>query len=281
MGKLSPILKKVNKALDMREAARMKLAEEGGFDTSRVFTHESPSSKPLESIKEQGQFGPGIFSLEGDRAGYHDNAQDFFIRGEPFDNRDMREAVEDNYETFKALANDAFPNQNSDDILEQAITFEGLPSDLDSDYYSDLQALRARIAHRSGAPAVIQEDEFGESVQLLAGNNVRSVNAAFDPAKKESSNLLAGLGGAGILGASMLTPEQAAAADSFAAQDNDGIYADEYPTLDRIGTFLSDIETPIPLYEKPLEGLGNYLQRFGEPKTFKQQLIDAFSANPI
>ena len=281
MGKLAGVKKAIDKALDMRQAARMKRAEEMGFDTSRVFTHESPSSKPLGLIKEDGRFGPGIFSLEDGRAGYYDNAQNFLVNGEPFDNSDVREAVEGNYETFKALADSAFPNQNSDDILEQAITFEGLPSDLDSDYYADLQALRARIAQRSGAPAVIQEDEFGESVQLLAGNGVRSVNAAFDPAKKDSANLLAGLGGAGILGASMLTPEQAAAADSFAAQDNDGIYADEFPTLDRIGTFLSDIETPIPLYEKPLEGLGNYLQRFGEPKTFKQQLIDAFSANPI
>ena len=70
--------------------------------------------------------------------------------------------------------------------------------------------------------------------------------------------------------------EQAAAADSFAAQDNDGIYADEYPTLDRIGTALNKIEFPI--MGKPLEGTGRYLQRFGEPRTKWQQLKDAYGA---
>ena len=92
---------------------------------------------------------------------------------------------------------------------------------------------------------------------------------------------LAGLGSAGILGASMLTPEQAAAADSFAAQDNDGIYADEYPTLEKIGGYLERVETPIPLFQKPLEGLGTYLRRFGEPRSLSQRIMEAIDAPPI
>ena len=40
-------------------------------------------------------------------------------------------------------------------------------------------------------------------------SNIRSVNAAFDPAKKDSPNLLAGVTGAGLLGGSMFASEDA------------------------------------------------------------------------
>lgn len=116
----------------------------------------------------------------------------------------------------------------------------------------------------------------GSFVLVKDPSQVRSVNAAFDPAKKDSANLLAGIGGAGILGASMLTPEQVEASNRLSAQDNDGIYADEYPTLDRIGTVLNKLEAPI--IGAPLSGTANYLQRFGEPRSTKNRLYDSVNA---
>ena len=92
---------------------------------------------------------------------------------------------------------------------------------------------------------------------------------------------LAGLGGAGILGASMLTPEQVQASEMLSAQDNDRITADEFPVLEGIGGFLEDIEAPIPLFERPLQGFGSYLRHFGEPRSLKQRVLGAIDASPI
>ena len=53
----------------------------------------------------------------------------------------------------------------------------------------------------------------GDITVALDPTNIRSVNAAFDPAKKDSADLLASLGGAGVLGAATLSPEDARAAE--------------------------------------------------------------------
>ena len=53
-------------------------------------------------------------------------------------------------------------------------------------------------------------DTDGQSTMVAFNpNQYRSVNAAFDPAKKDSSNLLAGVTGAGLLGGSMVASEDA------------------------------------------------------------------------
>jgi hypothetical protein len=53
-------------------------------------------------------------------------------------------------------------------------------------------------------------DTNGQSTMVAFNpNQYRSVNAAFDPAKKDSSNLLASVTGAGLLGGSMLASEDA------------------------------------------------------------------------
>ena len=53
--------------------------------------------------------------------------------------------------------------------------------------------------------------DVNENLIMLDNTGIRSVNAAFDPAKRESANLLAGLGGAAVVGASV-APEDAEAA---------------------------------------------------------------------
>ena len=239
-GALGKLVKKAASHLDMRQAARMKRAEEMGFDTSSSVYHGT--AKDFDAFDPDRAIGTQFWTTTNKAA---IESGDVGAQGSG--------VVKELYHNIKNPAGwDEYDRYGIDELIQKGYDGIRLP---DPDGNATLVAFKP--------------------------NQYRSVNAAFDPAKKDSANLLAGLGGAGILGASMLTPEQAAAADSFAAQDNDGIYADEFPTLDRIGTFLSDIETPIPFYEKPLEGLGNYLQRFGEPKTFKQQLMDALSANPI
>ena len=51
--------------------------------------------------------------------------------------------------------------------------------------------------------------EYPRAIVLRDPSRIRSVDAAFDPAKKDSSNLLAGVTGAGLLGGSMVASEDA------------------------------------------------------------------------
>ena len=76
---------------------------------------------------------------------------------------------------------------------------------------AELSSINARIKELND---IARGDSF--SYIALDPTNIRSVNAAFDPTKKDSANLLAGLGafGLGVGGAaSMFAPQQANASD--------------------------------------------------------------------
>ena len=276
MGKLAGVKKAIDAALDMRAAARMKRAEEMGFDTKSPLYHGTDDADfdrfNLDNFGQNyGTWGEPSVYLTSDKdhaLDYGSEVKEVFLNKQDTKKIDGEVLLKEVYDSFESYQ--AVPFNEWRDSLTRNDIYEVL----DFDQLIGNEAVHAKA---SGAKGI--DVDFNDASISLAFDpkNIRSVNAAFDPAKKESSNLLAGLGGAGILGASMLTPEQAAAADSFAAQDNDGIYADEYPTLDRIGTALNKIEFPI--MGKPLEGTGRYLQRFGEPRTKWQQLKDAYGAS--
>ena len=250
MGKLSKVKQAVDKALDMRAAARMKRAEEMGFDTSQVYYHGTTRDIDAFSIPNDGRFslhGKGVyFAQDPKKARFADqeggNIVPAYIRGRMGSEADLRDATE-------ALGS------------RLSVGGHGARAEL----INNEMRSRGFTGYRAGDQSIVFDP-----------SNIRSVSAAFDPAKRESSNLLAGLGGAGILGALMLTPEQAAAADSFAAQDNDGIYADEFPTLDRIGTLMNKLN--LPIVGRPLEGTANYLQRLGEPRSKWDRAKDSAGA---
>ena len=441
MGKLSPILKKVNKALDMRAAARMKRAEEMGFYDNTLF--HGTAAKPTTTMDDGNIFDEFKLWEGKDPTRSTVNSEvsklGVSLAEQPAIAEDFANLASQNASDGSALLPLRF---RADKV--GSIDLQG--DELNSDIYGSVVD-----SWRDGYDAIqfnnytTPQGKKGSFVLVKDPSQIRSVNAAFDPAKKDGANLLAGLGGAGVTGGailgsdeseagagskivqalvrgaddanlpdtgwrgghtapvdpeyhaplheinktypddiyspqairhyghgdyamdkesigviqrlrgrpddevdvfravpsdapdeilpgdwvtlsenyarihgegrgdykilkgrakakklrtdgnsphefgytgavipaafglgSMLTPEQAAAADSFAAQDNDGIYADEYPTLDRIGTALNKIEFPI--IGKPLEGTGRYLQRFGEPRTKWQQLKDAYGA---
>jgi len=110
-------------------------------------------------------------------------------------------------------------------------------------------------------------DRVGDSSnQLIAldPSNIRSTNAAFDPAKKDSSNLLADMG-AGLAAtggiASMLPSDRATGT----------VTASRYPVLGDIATALRKVETPIGY---PFGGLADYLNKveFNEERGFFDRL---------
>jgi hypothetical protein len=83
-----------------------------------------------------------------------------------------------------------------------------------ADKYSSMEAASAaktKLMMNEGYDGFIDAaSDAGESV-IFDPKNIRSTFAAFDPAKKESSNLLAGLGGGAVLTGAALAPEQAQA----------------------------------------------------------------------
>ena len=59
---------------------------------------------------------------------------------------------------------------------------------------------------------LIGEDKYDTiNMNVFDGNQLRSVNAQFDPAKRDSANLLASAAGTGVLGAAALAPQEAEA----------------------------------------------------------------------
>lgn len=213
MGKLSGLkaaVEAAEKALDMSQAARMQRARDMGFDTEIKYIHESPSDTPLQEIRNDGRFG-GIFALPDERAGYYPNTQEFYLKSEPFSDTDIYRIYDERPDEVGDLIRREFGDDvDVDEYLDYAATFDNIPYELiEDDRYADLQKLRANIARIGGAEAVTQPDEFSNTVQLLGGSGVRNVNAAFDPAKKGSSNLLASLGGAAVLGGAALGSDKA------------------------------------------------------------------------
>ena len=212
MGKLSPILKKVNKALDMREAARMKRAEEMGFDTSQTYYHGTKEDirgfKGTTFLTDNPELAKTYSGKSGSVYPVH---------------------IKQDAEVIKDMEGGSW---RQDGLTTDDIAYDLFQDGADSVRFKDINDVGENAFHFADQSKGYKEfrESEAEILKKLSSENVlaikdpsqiRSVNAVFDPAKKESSNLLAGLGGAGILGASMLTPEQAAAADSFAAQDNE------------------------------------------------------------
>lgn len=56
------------------------------------------------------------------------------------------------------------------------------------------------------------------------------------------------------------------------------IVADEFPQLERLGGFIEDINTP---FGQPLQGLGQFIRKLGEPQSTEQRINGAINASPL
>jgi GNAT superfamily N-acetyltransferase len=184
-------LQAVEKGLDMSTAARLKRAEEMGFDTDTIWYHTSKEEEVITSIGENtGRFG-GIFALPGYSAEYGETTSKFYLKSESIaEDSDIEALV---YEHEKDLLSDyEWLTDDIDSMAEWVGRFENIPADVVDDSYADLQRIRGELARKGGFSATTIDDEFdGDTVLILGGEGVRSVNAAFDPDFKESSDLLA------------------------------------------------------------------------------------------
>jgi len=204
-------LRAVAKGLDMSKKARMKRAVSMGYDPKTIYSTNSVDKvlskiKPKEDVGNWGGPFDGIFLLEGDRGG---------ARGYPYTHqfiavpsRVARARDKDlDYDKTMAFLNKEYGYYNLDDEQMQRLydltawdddVWDGGDNVLAKFGYDDLgdasweaQNIRGKIAKDQGYDLIAMLDEEGTSYFAPFGSKIRSVNAAFDPDFKESSDLLA------------------------------------------------------------------------------------------
>jgi len=238
-------------------SSRMANANDQGFDTGRVLYHHTEADNIEEFIpSSKGKLGAGVYTSPNPQYGerYVDqssgsaNVLPLFARGP----------------LAKAADIDAASTASRNALLENGQPFS----------VQEWKSSTNEILKGKGFAG----KEVGEEVSIFDPSNIRSVNAAFDPAKKGSSNLLASATGIGLLGA--LGSEDADASPSKGLFDSMGDTALEsmsgvnravadgvnFLTSDQINAILnlSGSDKRIPdLYDIPgIEGgtQGNYME---------------------
>ena len=185
----------------------MDRARAMGFDVDTTYTHRSRTPNYIQEINPKGEYS-GLFSLANDDAGvnYGNNKHEFLLKGDIATNiadeysdallkKNLKEIVghksstkisSNDMDTIRyALDNQTMFMNEPDRLYELFNSFD------DVDSFVAIQKTLGELSRKKGYGAVKMEDEFGDSTMLLHGNKVRYKDAAFDPKKAKSSNLLA------------------------------------------------------------------------------------------
>lgn len=164
--------------LDMSDAARMARAKAMGFDVDRVWYHGT--NQPLDTITP-GMRDPGAWfaSQVNDAASYArgDDAQVYSTRLRT-KNPMVVESLSD-VEFIPAVAGEPLNLSNNVDIVRHAF----------------------RLGHDAVHFPWGNFSEAGNTMVVRDGNQIRAVDAAFDPEKSGLPNLMYGLAGLMALGA--------------------------------------------------------------------------------
>lgn len=195
-------------ALDMAQAARMQRAAEQGFDIKQTYYHGTGVNYGNKGEKTGGEFESFDPSLSGKSSKTGAPESTFYFTNDP--------AVASGYtvkwkgdfsETYKESANvipallrkgktmkvDA-KGANWNDIFYKGeyVTTNDLAQLAKSKGYDSLQISKVKDHGAGGGKGV------ATTLVLFRPEDIRSVNAAFDPAQKRSSNLMAGVGAAAV-----------------------------------------------------------------------------------
>lgn len=228
MGKLSALkegIEKAAKALDMSQAARMQRAAEQGFDTGKPLYHGTPED--FEKFKEAygGTYfaeDPAVSEFFASRAGNYYGAKKFFSRAENvFDATkpgadEVLRKIEEKHRLSSSLVD---PDDGEYMPLDRWVK-SGHLFKLGRDVQNDvMEALSDEgydaVRYIDASPAT------GDSISFVVfdPSKIRSADAAFDPAQKESSNLLAQFApiatGTGLAALGLSPDETQAAINSY------------------------------------------------------------------
>jgi hypothetical protein len=176
-----PSVKSSESALDMSTEARMQRAQELGFDTSRPLYHSTNASFDVFEVPEGKflKFGKGVYTAPS--AKYSDR----YIRK----NRDMESGYNEGANVMPLYARGKIASEKDWEAARQEMMSKGVaPSGYDP--------LQEEIQKRLKEKGFDGLNMFGNEIIIFDPKNLRSVNAAFDPAKSDSSNITFAQGGA-------------------------------------------------------------------------------------
>lgn len=233
MGKLAHL----KKALDMSKAARMKRAQEMGFDTETTWYHGTAADIPEFDLSRGGQTTgarsarQGVFLTQDPRtaSSYADLAEgglldrvSGIIRKMERPRRDelMQLWRDGDFQKLAELADTPELQSAVSEVLNLGQNVMPLRAGARNPMIFDAQGSEySDLFDRKGLSAVIQKAKEAGHDSLIIRNfdddpyiggkpadhmvvfepeKIRSVNAAFDPEQAASPNLLAGLGAAGV-----------------------------------------------------------------------------------
>lgn len=256
MGKLSGLkegLEKAAKALDMSQAARMQRAAEQGFDTGKVYYRgqlkpfEEDKIKNITWFTDSPEYADAYtISPTMEEAFSGENIIKAYLNKDKrfdFGYRTLKTDVKksDVYERVQGGILEAYDrgliSKDKAKLLykeaDEKIKASGNDYKKVYEWYNEDPEI-FRIIKESGFDHVTTKEGFADSynaIGMLYPERMRSVNAAFDPAQKESSNLLAQYAplaiGAGAAGLALSPQEsQAAVAQQLASQPVSNAVAD-------------------------------------------------------
>ena len=191
MGKLKVLKEGIEKAgkiaLDMAHEARMRRAAEQGYDIDLL--HGSPTLRESHSISldhpkrtDTGYLGNAFYGTGPDNH--------FIAKAYAGNNGDVLQ-LKTSAKNFKDFIYDENYRKNIADYGKSI----GVESDPLSSEWAQEFAQKMQAQGYEGARGLADDGSIIEYA-IYDPSKVRSVNAAFDPAQRESSNLLAGVAGA-------------------------------------------------------------------------------------
>ena len=200
----------VDSLMDMAKAARMKRAREMGFDTDTVWYHATDTDFDEFDTQDFGSWfaedveTAGIYGDTGDGAQrimpVHLAPKKTLVVPRDFDLSDdqnlvdMLDAInEANGTNFKM--DDFYPGGAGPDDVEGGFMLVG-----QNDYLE-------KNLREAGFDSVEAWEQGERTMAMLEPEGIRSINAAFDPAKKDSANLLASMAGAGVVGSGLYSED--------------------------------------------------------------------------
>lgn len=177
-GGLSMSAGRVAKELPMDEASRMARAEKMGFDTKQVY-YRGQTEPDITGFRISSKRGePGVFLTKN-----ADMANEYAGYNKP---------------------DSVFPYPKTGAVFPVYVKpGKQLTVDFKGEKHGRADAIKKAID--GGYDSVLLKNHYdvggvGDQLVMLDPSNIRSRFAAFDPAKSDSSDLLAGIAGAGVLG---------------------------------------------------------------------------------